>query len=198
MPPRTEKSNRRPKDIRSLVLETALDLFSTRGYFSTSVHHIQKQAGVSIGSIYHHFTNKEAIAKALYDELVGLMGQAMTDIMISEESTEQRLKAVCAYLFELTETSPQIMQYILYARHREFMPEEMPICSSRPFTVIQEMVREGIEKGAVKQMDLIVASASLMGGAIRLIHLRLDGILEKPLPFYLDEIWECAWKSVTP
>jgi AcrR family transcriptional regulator len=198
MPPRTEKSNRRPKDIRSLVLETALDLFSTRGYFSTSVHHIQKQAGVSIGSIYHHFTNQEAIAKALYDELVGLMGQAMTDIMISEESTEQRLKAVCAYLFELTETSPQIMQYILYARHREFMPEEMPICSSRPFTVIQEMVREGIEKGAVKQMDLIVASASLMGGAIRLIHLRLDGILEKPLPFYLDEIWECAWKSVTP
>jgi AcrR family transcriptional regulator len=198
MEPEKEKRNPRGKDIRVLVLDTALDLFSTRGYFSTSVHHIQKQAGVSIGSIYHHFKNKEAIAKALYDDLVGLLGQAMIDIMTSEQTTENRLKAVCAYLFELTETSPKVMQYILYARHREFMPDEMPICSSRPFAVIQEMVREGIEKGDVRQMDLTVASASLMGGAIRLIYLRLDGVLERPTTFYLDEIWECSWKSVTP
>lgn len=198
MEPKKEKRTRRNKDIRSLILDTALDLFSTRGYFSTSVHHIQKQAGVSIGSIYHHFKNKEAIAKALYDDLVGLMGQSMTEIMASEETTKNRLKAVCAHLFELTETSPKVMQYILYARHREFMPDEIPICSSRPFAIIREMVREGIEKGEVRQMDLTVATASLMGGAIRLIYLRLDGVLEKPVTFYLDEIWECCWKSIAP
>ncbi|WP_041279645.1 TetR/AcrR family transcriptional regulator [Desulfobacula toluolica] len=198
MESKKEKRTRQNKDIRALILDTALDLFSIRGYFSTSVHHIQKQAGVSIGSIYHHFKNKEAIAKALYDDLVGQMGQAMTEIMASEETTEKRLKAVCAHLFELTETSPNVMQYILYARHREFMPDEIPICSSRPFATIREMVREGIEKGEVRQMDLTVASASLMGGAIRLIYLRLDGVLEKPVTFYLDEIWECCWKSVSP
>ncbi len=193
-----EKSTPRNKDIRSLILDTALDLFSIRGYFSTSVHHIQKQTGVSIGSIYHHFKNKEGIAKALYDDLVGQMGQSMADIMASEENTRNRLKAVCAHLFELTETSPNVMQYILYARHREFMPDETPICSSRPFETIREMVRQGIEKGEIRQMDLTVASASIMGGAIRLIYLRLDGVLEKPVTFYLDEIWECCWKSVAP
>jgi len=60
------------------------------------------------------------------------------------------------------------------------------------------MVRQGIEKGEIRQMDLTVASASIMGGAIRLIYLRLDGVLEKPVTFYLDEIWECCWKSVAP
>lgn len=186
------------KDIRSRVLDAALDLFSTRGYFSTSVHHIQKQAGVSIGSIYHHFKNKEAIAKALYDDLVEMMGQAMAEIMATEEGAENRLKAVLAHLFELTESSPKVMQYILYARHQEFMPGELPICSSRPFTLIQEMVREGIEKGEVRSLDLTVASTSMMGGALRLIYLRLDGVLDRPVSSYLDEIWECSWRSVAP
>lgn len=193
-----ESRGSRNKDIRARVLDTALDLFSTRGYFSTSVHHIQKQAGVSIGSIYHHFTNKEAIAKALYDDLVGMMGQSMTEIMDREEGAENRLKAVLAHLFELTESSPQVMQYILYARHREFMPDELPICSSRPFALIQEMVREGIEKGEVRALNLTVASTSIMGGALRLIYLRLDGVLDQPVSSLLDEIWECSWRSVAP
>lgn len=193
-----ESRGSRNKDIRARVLDTALDLFSTRGYFSTSVHHIQKQAGVSIGSIYHHFTNKEAIAKALYDDLVGMMGQSMTEIMDREEGAEKRLKAVLAHLFELTESSPQVMQYILYARHREFMPDELPICSSRPFALIQEMVREGIEKGEVRALNLTVASTSIMGGALRLIYLRLDGVLDQPVSSLLDEIWECSWRSVAP
>ncbi|WP_228130180.1 TetR/AcrR family transcriptional regulator [Desulfotalea psychrophila] len=191
-----EKISRRNKDIRAMILDAALDLFSTRGYFSTSVHHIQKQAGVSIGSIYHHFKNKEAIAKALYDDLVAMMGQSMAEIMASGENSEHRLKAVCAHLFALTESSPKIMQYILYARHREFMPDELPICSSRPFVIIQDMVREGMERGELRQMNLTVASASVMGAAIRLIYLSLDGVLEKPVSSYLDEIWECSWKSV--
>jgi AcrR family transcriptional regulator len=38
-------------DTRYLVLDTALTLFTGRGYFSISVHDIGREAGVSIGSI---------------------------------------------------------------------------------------------------------------------------------------------------
>ncbi|MES9894081.1 MAG: TetR/AcrR family transcriptional regulator, partial [Candidatus Thiodiazotropha endolucinida] len=49
-----------PVDCR--ILSTALDLFVERGFHNVSIHDIQKQANVSIGSIYNHFGGKEGVA----------------------------------------------------------------------------------------------------------------------------------------
>jgi AcrR family transcriptional regulator len=178
------------------ILSVALKLFTERGYFNTSVHDIQKHAEVSIGSIYHHFGNKEAIAKALFDHIEEEMYSVVNQIMLNCSSTEDRCRSVISYLFEATETNSEIMHYMLYAKHREFLPDEQPVCSSRPFALMKEMVIAGIERGEIYRLDPNVAAASVFGGAIRLIFLRLDGVLEKELKWYLDECWECAWRSV--
>lgn len=183
-------------DRQRRILETALDLFAQNGYFNTSVHDIQRAADVSIGSIYHHFGNKEGIARALYDDLVGQMAEGISRIKEQDKGLYQRGGAVLAYLFEMAETRPAAMDYVLYARHREFMPGEKPICSSRPFELIQEMVCEAMAQGEIQPRDPVLASAVIFGGAIRLIHLRLDGVLEKPLFAFHAEVWQCAWRSV--
>ena len=67
-------------DTRYLVLDSALTLFTERGYFSTSVHDIGRAAGVSIGSIYHHFGDKEGIAGALYAQLGSRMESLIGEI----------------------------------------------------------------------------------------------------------------------
>ncbi len=181
---------------RELILMTALGLFTSRGYFNTSVHDIQKEVGVSIGSIYHHFKSKEAIAKALYDNLTGNMAEAMAEIMAEYRTAHDRCRAVVAYLFNLTESSPAAMQYMLYAKHREFMPDEKPVCSSRPFELMKEMVSEGIARGELREYPPYIAATSIFGGPIRMVYLRLDGVLDDPLPAILDQVWECAWRSV--
>lgn len=88
------------------------------------------------------------------------------------------------------------MQYLLYAKHKEFMPDEKPVCSSRPFSLMKNMVVEGIERGEILKMDPNVAAVSIFGGAIRLLFLRMDGVLEDKLSNYLNQIWDCAWRSV--
>ena len=50
------------------MLDSALRLFSTRGYRATSVRDIAEAAGVSTGNLYHHFPDKEAIFRTLLDE----------------------------------------------------------------------------------------------------------------------------------
>lgn len=184
-------------DRRELVLSAALKLFSERGYFNTSVHDIQRQANVSIGSIYHYFGNKEAIAKALFTHIESKMNEVISDIMTVHTNSHDRCRAVMMYLFDITEENRESMHYMLYAKHQEFMPEEKPVCSSRPFTLMKQMVMEGIEDGDIRRIDPNVAAVTIFGGAIRLIFLRLDGVLEKPLPAYLEECWECAWKGVS-
>jgi AcrR family transcriptional regulator len=59
-----EKSERS----RVQILEAALDLFSRQGYRGTSIRDISKAAGVSTGSVYHHFHDKEELFDTLLSQ----------------------------------------------------------------------------------------------------------------------------------
>lgn len=183
-------------DTRFLVLDAALTLFTRRGYFNTSVHDIGRESGVSIGSIYHHFGDKEGVANALYEQLNTRMEGLITEIRRRHETLQDQARALIARLFELTESEPRAMEFMLYAKHREFLPNQGPVCSSRPFVLMREMMAMGMEGGEIRTMDPMVASACLFGGPLRMITARLDGVVERPLPTYLDELWPCAWAAV--
>lgn len=88
------------------------------------------------------------------------------------------------------------MEFMLHVKHREFIPDEKPVCSSKPFEAMRRIVVEGIARGEIRPVDVMVASTSLFGSALRMITARLDGVLPKPLPEYLDEVWEASWRAV--
>lgn len=183
-------------DTRTQILDTALQLFSERGYFSTSVHDIKRAAGLSTGAIYHHFGSKEAIAEALHESLLGRMTALLEEIFEREVSARDRSQALLAALFALTTEEPTLMRFILHARHQEFLPTVTPICSTRPFRLMLELVEEGMVAGEIRQLEPLVAAAALFGGGLRLIHLHLDGILPAPLATYLDDCFDCGWRGV--
>ena len=60
-------------DRRTKIAEAALWLFVERGYHATSTRLIAKEAGVSEGLIFRHYTNKER----LLEELLAEGGQQM-------------------------------------------------------------------------------------------------------------------------
>lgn len=68
---------------KSLVLETATRLFAESGFENTSVAQICAEAEVSKGLVYHHFSSKEAILKAIFsettDRMIDMSGQESTD-----------------------------------------------------------------------------------------------------------------------
>lgn len=191
-----ETARVRTVDKREQILQATLKLFSSEGFFNTSIHDIRREADVSIGSIYHYFTNKETLARALYDELVDEMLQTIRSIILEQDTCRERSRAIMRFFFSWTDSNPLSMHYIMYARHQEFMPEAKPICSSEPFFLVFQVVGEGIEQGEVRAVNPAVATTSLFGGAIRLIHLYLDGSLEGPVEQYFEETWQCGWRSV--
>jgi AcrR family transcriptional regulator len=65
---RSEKS-------RAQILDSALKLFSHKGYGATSVRDIAEEAGLSKGNVYHHFPDKETIFRALIDRYFEAMSQ---------------------------------------------------------------------------------------------------------------------------
>lgn len=193
----TSTNNTQPQlNTQQQILTATLRLFSEKGYFNTSVRDISRESGVSIGSIYHHFKDKEGVASAVYNNLLDRMLTELTTIKVNNTTAHDRCRAVIAFLFDITEQEPDVMEFMLYSKHREFLPDENPVCSSKPFEMMREMVREGMVSGEIQVMDLMVASSCLFGGSMRMITSRLDKLIKTPLPSYLDSIWSCSWKAV--
>jgi len=67
------KPIREPKQKRSiqkkqLVIDTAKELFCKNGYHNTTTNEIAKQAGLSIGTLYSYFADKETILLELLEQ----------------------------------------------------------------------------------------------------------------------------------
>lgn len=184
-------------DTPQTVLNTALTLFTKEGYFNTSVHDIARVSGVSVGSIYHHFKDKEGVARALYTLLLEEMSCELSAFQEQYESAYEQCYAVIKRMFMLTESDPERMEFMLYSKHREFLKNELPVCSSTPFKLMREMVQRGMSRGEIIEMDLMVASSCLYGGALRMITSRLDGVVKKDLMEQLDDVWRCSWQAVS-
>jgi AcrR family transcriptional regulator len=193
---RRQKVAAENESIQQTILDSALKLFTTKGYFNTSIQDIRRDANISIGAVYHYFSGKEELASALYDSLLKKITAEFLAIKNSHATAHDQCKAIMALLFDLTESNPAQMAFMLHAKHREFIPTVTPICSSKPFAIMREIVQEGIDSKEIANLDLTIASNCLFGGMFRLINLRLDNSIEGPLPDQLETIWNCSWRSV--
>jgi len=170
-----------PEPINCKILTAALELFVKNGYHSVSIHQIQKRANVSIGSIYNHFGGKEGVAKALYDHLSGEFNELVDDGIAAGKSARVQCAAIIRLMFTYTETHPEIMAYIFNTRHAEFLSNQPVLCESVGFEKVRAVVERGIQRGEFNEMSPVVAASCIFGGAIRLIQLRLDGMVKQTL-----------------
>jgi AcrR family transcriptional regulator len=88
----TELFLRIPEEKRERILQAAISEFSSRGYESANTNTIAQAAGISVGSLYKYFENKEdlflttvnygaAVLKATLDEII----QGEEDILLKVE-----------------------------------------------------------------------------------------------------------------
>jgi AcrR family transcriptional regulator len=66
--PRNRKSEQAAAT-RRLLLEAARALFTEQGYAGASIDEIAGRAGVTIGALYHHFRDKKALFRAVYEDV---------------------------------------------------------------------------------------------------------------------------------
>jgi AcrR family transcriptional regulator len=77
-PPAAERLNRnvaRGEATRGQLIAIATRMFGERGYEDTSIEAVLREAGVSRGSLYHHFASKEALFEAVAEEVETSVGE---------------------------------------------------------------------------------------------------------------------------
>lgn len=178
------------------VLNSALQLFADKGYFNTSIPDLVAHSGVSIGSIYKHFGDKEGLARALMERLVDEIYQQQLAVIAEHGNAQLRYEALARWMCQLTLDYPTVMGFLLYARHQTFLPDSSSICSSRAFMLLRDVLAQGMLSGEVRKMDVMVAAAVGFGSVLRMMQLHLDGVLDRPLTDYFDEMIDAGWRAL--
>ena len=77
---------------KALVLETALDMFRSKGFAKTTMRAIAAEAGVSLGGAYYYFASKNELVLELYRESVTEQRAAATVALANVSGLGDRLK----------------------------------------------------------------------------------------------------------
>jgi AcrR family transcriptional regulator len=83
-------ATRQPRQTRSQatkekILESAYKLFCERGYYQTTTNHIAMSAGVSIGSLYSYYKDREEILSDILKQFDSSLNRALDDLSHEKE-----------------------------------------------------------------------------------------------------------------
>jgi AcrR family transcriptional regulator len=137
----TRRKQERPAEI----LDAALKVFAQKGFAAARMDDIAKEAGVTKGTIYLYFENKEAVFKSLVRESVGATIATVTAAAQAQEgSARLLLRMVLTRVAQLLVESDRVV-----------LPK-IVIGESSNFPWLAEFYRfEIIEKGLQLMMSLI-------------------------------------------
>jgi AcrR family transcriptional regulator len=94
-PPRRNRNAERGESTRARLVATATELFAERGYEATSVEQVLARAGVSKGSLYHHFASKDALFEAVLDAVEAGVAQKTMRAARGIDDPVEALRAAC-------------------------------------------------------------------------------------------------------
>ena len=141
-----EKAQRREK-----LLDAAIEIFFQKGFHATRLEDIAKQAGLSKGTLYLYFENKEAIFLALIERLALGNVQKLTQLLNNFDKTEQSIEKIFKGFFdEIT--------YILVDTQLPKLIKIM-IGDSQNFPIIVEHYKQNVINVALSQLALFLEKA---------------------------------------
>ena len=94
------------------------------------------------------------------------------------------------------ETDPEMMEYMMFMKHGEFIKADFPICSTEPFQKMQQIVAQGIEVGELRQGNYLYSAISYSGVILRAAELSIQGVLQTSLFDCQEELIANAWAAI--
>jgi len=89
--PSREDGLHRSDNRRHELMAAAAHLFNQRGYDATSMRDIAREAGMLAGSMYYHFSSKDELIVATYEEGRRLLSTALLEAIDGIEDPWERL-----------------------------------------------------------------------------------------------------------
>lgn len=182
--------------VHDRILASAQRLFVDKGFHNTSIPDIVTDSGTSIGAVYHHFSSKDELARVLHRQLVDQFVALSTTEVLALPDARSRVQGYVEMLFRLTEEDPYFVSYLIFARPSSVVEDNLTVCSREGLEITRHIIVDGQRAGEVRDLDDRVLCGVISGAIMRLVDLRLDGVITEPLTVLAKDTSAAIWAAV--
>lgn len=152
------------KRTKRKIFETAVDLFSKKGYESTSVDEITAVVGVAKGTLYYHFESKEEIFKYITETGMDLLRKSINIKTKHATGALDKLRRIIEIQVKITVNYESYVIILLShiwgneKRSTDFRKYVLEYISE-----IREVIDEGIKEGVIRDGDSQLMASNVFG-----------------------------------
>ncbi len=161
----------RSEETRSKIMESAIKLFSSRGYNASSVDEICKDAGISKGAFYHHFESKQVLFLALLDGWLQFIDHAIEkskDQTVPE--TFMGITEAFPYIFKTAgDNLPLFLEFWMIASRDKKIWEAGIAPYRRYQQYFTTLIKKGVDEGSFVEVDPDLTARMIISTAMGLL-----------------------------
>ena len=162
--PRTREASE-PR--RREILSAALDAFLEIGETGTFIQEVCQRAGVSVGTLYHHFGSKEQLIATLHHYLLDDYQSGAGPILTADPPAEEGIRATVDYHVRWLVDHPREATFLLqqpFAGYRsESVPGHLVENNTEFLATVHGWLNRRMEAGELKRLPFDVVVALLIG-----------------------------------
>lgn len=181
------------------ILQAALACFTEHGVDVTTIEMIRDRSGASIGSLYHHFGNKERIIAALYLAGTAQYADLLQRGFASAASAEACVKLLVTSYIDWVVANPDWARFILHSRSRVEageMGDALCEANRQHFAQILTALAEYRRQGLFKALPDDCFASVVIGPTHDLARNWLAGRTQSELGDCRELLAQIAWDSV--
>lgn len=152
------------RSAREKILHSAVQLFAEYGYHAAPLRDIARIAGIQAASIYYHYASKQALLIEIMETHMQRLNANLERILGEHDDPQRRLRAAIANHIRL-HTSYKAEFFIIDTEIRALEGENRTRIISlrdRYESLLQELLRDGMERGVFRQSDVKVSSYAII------------------------------------
>jgi AcrR family transcriptional regulator len=180
------------------IMEAALELIAEHGFHGAPMAMVAEKANVGAGTIYRYFESKDALIAEIFSDLE----KKVVEYLLQEYSLERSLRERFIYL------STMIIRYFMdNAIHFRFIEQYMNspygvslrrerlLGKARDIDLFRNLLQEGIDRQALKELPLPLHFALAFGPILSLLRDHILGFLKLD-DSLIQKAVEACWDGV--
>ncbi len=158
----------RPKgaDKRERILQSAIRVFSRKGFYNTRVSEIARTAGVADGTIYLYFKNKDDILISIFSDRIGKLNDELERQLATLATPSEKIERIVSIQLGLLRGHKDLAEVITInlRQSNRFLKQYAAPGFNRYLDLIAAVVQDGQDRGDFRRdVSPRVAACSIFG-----------------------------------
>jgi AcrR family transcriptional regulator len=189
-----------PTSTKSRVLEAATQVFLRQGFAATSMDQVRQEAGVSNGSLYHHYPTKAQLADALYAHTLRDFHATLMKAIHGRATAQSGVKGLVRNYIQWVVDNPLSARLLHELRRSGGLADagQWTTANAEGFEVLAVWLRQKVDAGEMRDLAFPVWTAVVFAPAISLTPHWARQPKPEVAPKVRAALEHAAWMAVAP